>query len=139
LGNGRHHIALAPYGNDWAVDVFLNQHRVEVLVGQATAEPLAIRRLLIVGFRLSVSVALALVTPFHSAFNQQGRRGRFLTRHAYTVFMIYPPIFVAIAFILRGAHPEQLVKFAVVGPIAIPACLVVAVPVRRLPYAARVV
>ena len=89
---------------------------------------------------MAVGVGLGLITLFRRLFNRQGSFGRFLSRHAFTVYVIHAPIIVLLALALRPLHtpPPQLIKFAIAAVIAVPLCFGVAYLVRKLPMASRV-
>lgn len=87
----------------------------------------------------SVGMCLGLITFFRRFFNRSGKLGRFLSQHAYAVYIIHAPLIVLLAIALRGIHPEQLLKFALVALIAVPLCFGVAFLVRKLPFASRVI
>ncbi len=86
----------------------------------------------------SVGMCLGLITLFRRFFNHTGNLGRFLSRHAFTVYIIHIPIIVLLALALRGIHPEQLLKFGLAAIIGVPLCFGVAFLVRKIPLASRV-
>jgi glucans biosynthesis protein C len=85
----------------------------------------------------SVGMCLGLITFFRRFFNQSGRLGRFLSRHAFTVYIVHAPVIVLLALTLRGIHPEQLFKFSLAALVGVPLCFAVAYLVRKLPHASR--
>lgn len=87
----------------------------------------------------SVGVCLALIVFFRRFFNRQGRLGRFLSRHAFAVYIIHPPILVLLAIALRNLQLEHLLKFGLLAIVAVPVCFAVAFLVRKIPLASRVV
>ncbi|MFC2013764.1 acyltransferase family protein [Chloroflexota bacterium] len=64
----------------------------------------------------AVGLCLGIITLFRHLFNGQGRFGRFLSQHSYTVFVIHIPILVYLAVSLRGISFEHLLKFGMVFP-----------------------
>ncbi|HLZ57366.1 MAG TPA: acyltransferase family protein [Ktedonosporobacter sp.] len=86
----------------------------------------------------SVGMCLGLLTFFRRFFNQPGKPGRFLSRHAYTVYIIHAPIIVLLALALRGVHLESLLKFVLAALIGVPLCFVLAFLVRKIPFASRI-
>ncbi len=86
----------------------------------------------------SVGVCLGLIGLLRRFFNHQTKLGRFLSRNAYTVYIIHAPIIVFLAIALRGLHPEALLKFGLAALIGVPLCFVVAFLVRRIPFASRI-
>jgi glucans biosynthesis protein C len=86
----------------------------------------------------SVGMCLGLITFFRRCFNRSGRLGRFLSRNAYTVYIIHAPVIVLLALALRGVHPEALLKFGLAALIGVPLCFGVAFLVRKIPFASRI-
>lgn len=86
----------------------------------------------------AVGMCLALITFFRRSLNRQGRLGRFLTQHAFTVYIIHAPVIVFLALALRSIHPEQLLKFGLMAIIGVPVCFGVAFLVRKIPLASRI-
>jgi glucan biosynthesis protein C len=86
----------------------------------------------------AVGMCLGLLTFFRRFFNRSGRVSRFLSRHAFTVYIVHPPIIVLLALALRGIHPEQLLKFGLAAIIGVPLCFAVAYLVRKIPLASRI-
>ena len=82
-----------------------------------------------------VGMCIGMLTLFRRRFNYQGVLGRFLSTHAYTVYIIHAPIIVGLAFAMREIDLSPLVKFAGAALIAIPLCFWSASLVRRLPHA----
>ena len=83
-------------------------------------------------------MSLGLITLFRRYFDRQGRLGRFLSQHAFTVYIIHAPVIVFLAIALRGIHPEQLLKFGLAAVFGVPLCFAVAYLVRKIPYATRI-
>jgi glucan biosynthesis protein C len=86
----------------------------------------------------SVGMCLGLITFFRRFFNRSGPLGRFLSRQAYTVYIIHAPVIVLLALTLRGIHPEPLLKFALAALIGVPLCFVLAFLIRKIPFASRI-
>jgi glucan biosynthesis protein C len=86
----------------------------------------------------AVGMCLGLLTFFRRFFNGSGRFSRFLSQHAFTVYIIHPPILVLLALALRGIHPEQLLKYGLAVLISVPLCFALAYLVRKLPFASRI-
>ena len=86
----------------------------------------------------AVGICLGLITLFRHFFNGQGRFGRFLSQHGYTVYIIHIPIIVFLAFALRGIDLGSLFKFGMAAVIVVPTCFAVAYIVRKIPLASRV-
>ena len=86
----------------------------------------------------SVGMCLGLITFFRSRFNRSSSLGRFLSRHAYTVFIVHAPVIVYLAIALRNLQLEHLLKFGLMAMIGVPLCFAVAFLVRRIPLASRI-
>jgi surface polysaccharide O-acyltransferase-like enzyme len=86
----------------------------------------------------SVGMCLGLLTLFRRFFNRQTRFGRFLSRQAFTVYIIHIPIVVLLAIALRGVSLEVLLKFALAAVIGVPLSFALAFLVRKIPWASRV-
>jgi glucan biosynthesis protein C len=86
----------------------------------------------------SVGMCLGLITFFRSRFNHTSSLGRFLSRHAYTVFIVHAPVIVFLAIALRGLQLEHLLKFGLTAIIGVLLCFEAAFLVRRIPLAARI-
>jgi glucan biosynthesis protein C len=86
----------------------------------------------------SVGISLALLTFFRHFLNRQTRFGSFLSRQAFTVYIIHIPIAVLLALALRGIHLESLLKFSLAALIGVPLCFALAFLVRKIPFASRI-
>jgi surface polysaccharide O-acyltransferase-like enzyme len=86
----------------------------------------------------AVGMCLGLIPLFRRFFNGQGRFGRFLSQHNYTVYVIHIPIVVVVAYALRGIELAPLLKFGMAAVIVVPTCFVVAYIVRKIPGVARI-
>jgi glucan biosynthesis protein C len=86
----------------------------------------------------AVGMCLGLIPLFRRFFNGQGRFGRFLSQHSYTVYVIHIPIVVFLAYALRGIELAALLKFGMAAVIVVPTCFAVAYIVRKIPGVSRV-
>jgi fucose 4-O-acetylase-like acetyltransferase len=87
---------------------------------------------------LAVGLTLGLLVLFRERLDHQGRRGRFLSVHAYAVYLIHPLVLVALGYTLGGLQAPAVAKFALLTVLAVPLCWVVASLVRALPGARKV-
>jgi fucose 4-O-acetylase-like acetyltransferase len=76
---------------------------------------------------------------FRAYLNQPSTGWAWLNRRAYTVYIIHPVVLVGVALLMRGWVAPALVKWGVVGTLAVVACWLVADPFVRLPGVRRVV
>jgi glucan biosynthesis protein C len=86
----------------------------------------------------AVGMVLGLIPLFRRFFNGQGRFGRFLSQHSYTVYVIHIPIVVFLAYALRGIELAALLKFGMAAVIVVPTCFAVAYIVRKIPGMSRI-
>jgi len=86
----------------------------------------------------AVGMCLGVITLFRHFFNGQGRFGRFLSQHSYTVYVIHIPIVVFLGVALKGIELEPLLKFGMAAVIAVPLCFSIAYLVRKIPLASRI-
>jgi hypothetical protein len=86
----------------------------------------------------SVGMCLGLIALFRRRFGRTGWLGRYLSRHAFTVYVVHVPVIVHLGLALRGIHPEQLLKFGLAAIVGVPCCFAVAYLVRKLPLASRI-
>lgn len=86
----------------------------------------------------AVSMIIGLTVTFRERRNRQGPRGRFLSEHAYTVYVIHPLVLVGLGWALRPLEAPAVVKFALLLAAALPLCWWLASLVRSLPHAKRV-
>jgi surface polysaccharide O-acyltransferase-like enzyme len=78
-------------------------------------------------------IILFLLRFFQRNFSQPGGLVRRLSRRAYTIYIIHPPILVAIALSWRSVPANALVKFAVTGSLSCVACYLFAGIVLKVP------
>ncbi|MDB5652961.1 MAG: acyltransferase 3, partial [Tardiphaga sp.] len=82
---------------------------------------------------------LVLLSSFHRIFGSLNSVWAALSRRAYTIFIIHPPVLVAMALAWRNVQAPHLVKFAVTGTLTSLACFWIAGFLVRLPLIKRVV
>ncbi|MFF5112030.1 acyltransferase [Streptosporangium sp. NPDC000509] len=87
---------------------------------------------------LAVGVILGLLVLFRERFGHQGRRRRFLSAHAYAVYVIHPVVLVALGYALRDVQAPAVAKAALLTALALPLCWATAYLVRALPGARKV-
>lgn len=78
-------------------------------------------------------VILKLLWEFQRRFTVLNSVWTALARRAYTVFIIHPPVLVAVALAWRGVAAPALLKFAVTGTLGCLLCVVVAGRLLRSP------
>jgi glucan biosynthesis protein C len=86
----------------------------------------------------AVGIVLALLTFFHRRLNTQGRVRRHLSSHVFTVYVIHAFVVTAVGHALSVLDLPTLAKFAIAAVVVLPACFMLAGPIRRLPGVRRV-
>ncbi|MEU9836570.1 acyltransferase family protein [Streptosporangium sp. NPDC048047] len=86
----------------------------------------------------AIGMIAGLTALFKKRFDRQGPRARFLSDHAFTVYIVHPLVLVGLGWALRPLPAIAVVKFAVMLALALPLCWGLAYLVRRLPGAKRV-
>ncbi|MBB5774262.1 acyltransferase family protein [Nonomuraea jabiensis] len=86
----------------------------------------------------AVGVVLALLTLFRRRLNAQGPLRRYLSGHAFTVYVIHAFVVTAAGYALGGLALPTSAKFAIAAVVVLPACFALAAPIRRLPGVRRV-
>jgi surface polysaccharide O-acyltransferase-like enzyme len=84
-------------------------------------------------------VILVLLRRLAAGTHRVGPIGERLARRAYAIYIIHPPVLVAIALAWRHVEAPQLVKFAVTGALTCVACYLLAGLLVRLPGVRRIV
>ena len=82
---------------------------------------------------------LGLLTLFQRRFDQLHGVWRRLARRAFLIYIIHPPVLVAVALTWRDVAAPALVKFLVTGSLACALCYVIAGLALRIPVVARIV
>jgi membrane-bound acyltransferase YfiQ involved in biofilm formation len=87
----------------------------------------------------AVSMSLALIVLFRRFFDFSGRLWLFLSQQSYAVYVVHPPIIIAItAIVLQKVSIEPLLKFVLAAAISVPACFGAAYLVRKIPLVNKV-
>ncbi|MEO3790193.1 acyltransferase [Nonomuraea sp. B10E15] len=86
----------------------------------------------------AVGIILGLVVLFRERLGRQGRLRRFLSAHAFTVYVTHPAVIVALNHALSGVEAPSIAKAALLTAIALPLCWAAAYVVRALPGARKV-
>lgn len=86
----------------------------------------------------AVGITLALLALFRSRATAQGPLSRYLSGHAFTVYLIHALVVTAAGYALSGLHLPTVAKFAVASVLVLPASFLLAGPIRRLPGLRRV-
>jgi surface polysaccharide O-acyltransferase-like enzyme len=85
-----------------------------------------------------VGMCLGLIYAFRRYTDRQGWLTAFLSRNAYTAYLIHEVVIIALAYSVRDVALYPLLKWAVVSLVAVLLCFGLSDLIRRLPYAERV-
>lgn len=86
-----------------------------------------------------IAMPILLLSVFRRRLDFQGRLSQFLSRNAYTVYIIHAPVIVFTAILFRNLAIDPLLKFVLVAPLGVALCFLIShFLVRRLPLADRV-
>jgi surface polysaccharide O-acyltransferase-like enzyme len=87
---------------------------------------------------VGIGIIIALYVLFRERFDRQGSLAKAMSDSSYAVYFIHAPVLVFLALALRGVRLYPLLKFALVAPVAVALCFVLAYLLRRLPGARRI-
>ena len=87
---------------------------------------------------VGVGMIIGLLSLFYNKFNYQGKLFKSLASSCYTAYIIHPVVLVLIAIAIRSISLHPLLKFFVLGIIAVPVCFALGGAIRKLPLAGRI-
>jgi glucan biosynthesis protein C len=87
---------------------------------------------------ICVGMIIVLLVWFREKFNHQGKLAKAMSDSTYTVYFIHAPVLVFLALALKDFDLYPLFKWALVSPVAIFLCFVIAYFLRRLPLLRKV-
>lgn len=87
---------------------------------------------------VAAGMVTGLLVLFRERFDRQGPRGRFLSANAFAVYVLHPLVLVGLGYAFAWLAAPALVKFLIVGALALPLCWGLAAAVRALPGARRI-
>jgi fucose 4-O-acetylase-like acetyltransferase len=83
---------------------------------------------------ICVGMAFGLLAVFRRYLAAQGALARFMSRHAFAVYVIHPPVLICTALLIAGWPLSAIPKFAVLWALSALLCFGIAAPLaRRLP------
>lgn len=85
-----------------------------------------------------LAMMVGLLVFFREHFNRHTRLTAEAAAGSYTAYIIHTPVIVLLALAVRGGQLYPLLKFALVTPVAVALCFVLAAGIRRLPGASRI-
>ena len=87
---------------------------------------------------LCLGVCIGLIYVFHRYLDHQGGLAHFLSRNAYTAYLIHEVVIIALAYAVRDVALYPLLKWGLVALVAVPLCFGLSSLIRKLPYTDRV-
>ncbi|HJW89133.1 MAG TPA: acyltransferase, partial [Anaerolineales bacterium] len=87
---------------------------------------------------LSIAMCISVIYIFQRRLDHQNALGRFLSRNAYTVYLIHEPVITFVALLAMGVMIYPLLKFGLAALVAVPLCYGLSSLIRRLPYTQRI-
>ena len=87
---------------------------------------------------LCLGMCIGLIYLFRRYANRQGGLARFLSRNAYTAYLIHEPVITFMALAAAGVALYPLLKFGLAALVAVPLCFGLSSLICKLPYADRV-
>lgn len=88
---------------------------------------------------ICVGMAFGVLAGFRRYLAAQGPLARFMSDHAFAVYVIHPPVLIGAALLIAGWPLPAVPKFAVLWVLSIVLCFGIAAPLaRRLPLIGRI-
>jgi len=87
---------------------------------------------------LCLSMVIGLIYLFRRYLDRQGPLAGFLSRNAYTAYLIHEPVITFAALVAMGLMLYPLLKFGLMGLIVVPLIFGLSSLIRKLPYTDRV-
>ena len=75
---------------------------------------------------------------FRNRFNQVGSTGKIMAASAFTVYIIHQTVLYALNVAFLPVGMPTFFKFVAVSLIAVPLCFLLSIPIRKIPFASRV-
>jgi glucan biosynthesis protein C len=83
-------------------------------------------------------IVFLLLYFFRERFNRAGPLAKSMAANVYTVYIVHQTILIALNIAFLSVGIPTIVKFLLVGLLAVPICFVLSSLIRRIPYAKRV-
>ncbi len=87
---------------------------------------------------LCFGMCIGLIYVFRRYADRQRRLARFLSRNAYTAYLIHEVVIIALAYAVRDVALYPLLKWGLVSLVAVSLCFGLSSLIRKLPYTDRV-
>ncbi|MFI4975366.1 MAG: acyltransferase family protein [Caulobacterales bacterium] len=86
-----------------------------------------------------VGMAFGVLAVFRRWLNGQGRASKFMSDHAFAVYVIHPPILIGLALLISGVTLAPVAKFLMLWGLSAGACFGLAAPLAlRIPGLGRI-
>jgi len=87
---------------------------------------------------LCLSMCIGVIYAFRRYLNRQGKIAGFLVPNAYTAYLIHAPVIITLAYAVRDVMLYPLLKWALVGLVAVSLIFGLSALIRKIPYTDRV-
>jgi surface polysaccharide O-acyltransferase-like enzyme len=87
---------------------------------------------------MMVGVIVFLLYFFRERFNQAGSVAKIMAASVFTVYIIHQVVLYFLNTLFLPVSIPTIVKFILVSLIAVPLCFLLSIPIRKIPYADRV-
>jgi len=87
---------------------------------------------------LFIGIIVFLLYFFRERLNRSGKIAKSMAVNVYTAYIIHQTILYALDIIMIPVNIPTILKFFVVGLLGVTASFLISIPIRRLPYAQRV-
>lgn len=85
-----------------------------------------------------IGLCMAFLMGFRKYVNGTGKLWNAMDKSAFTVYLIHPPIIVALSLLIKDVELGQFVKFLIVGGAGTILCFALANGIRKLPLANKI-
>ena len=83
---------------------------------------------------MCVSLVIVVLAWFRKRFDHQGRLAKVMSDNCFAVYILHPIVIVPLALALSGISLNLGLKFALVAPLAVALCYLVASLIRKVPF-----
>jgi len=87
---------------------------------------------------VGVAMPIGLLVWFRRRFNRQGKLTKAMAASAYAVYIVFAPVSVLVALLLRDISLYPLLKFVLVSAITVPLCFLIGNYLRQIPLVRRI-
>jgi surface polysaccharide O-acyltransferase-like enzyme len=87
---------------------------------------------------MMVAIIIFLIYIFREKFNHAGKIASVMAASVYTVYIIHQTVLYALNIVFLPVAIPSYAKFIAVSLLGIPLCFLISIPIRKLPYARKV-